>query len=369
MIKNNDKISENQTTILIFTTILGAGILSLPSDVAKEAGPDSLIVVLLGGILALIFARIIGYIASKFPTETFVEYSAKILTKPFSIILNIGLIAYFLIFCSLNLRIFAEVSKSYLLNNTPIEIIMITLLFTSGYIVRYGIEPIARMSEILFPVMVVPLLIIFLPAIVDLDLSNFLPILRTSPLKLLRGILSTTYSYSGFEILYVIFPYIMKGEKLKRCINVSLFSIIFFYIYITFYTIGIFGYKETRVQLWPLLTVIKSINFPGFFIENLESLIMGIWTFAVFTSISSFHYTAALSLSKLIKAREHTYLVVPLIPIIYLMSLIPDSIVKVYRYATYAAEFLTLFFIILLPILMFLILKIKGIGVKDDEKN
>jgi spore germination protein (amino acid permease) len=368
MIKNNDKISENQTTILLFTTMLGAGILSLSADVAKAAGPNALIVILLGGILALILARFIGYIASKFPTETFVEYSAKLMTKPVSVILSIFLVAYFLIFCSLNLRIFAEVTKSYLLNSTPVEVIMITMLFTSGYIVRYGIEPIARLSEILFPIMVIPMMIIFLPTITDLDLSNFLPILRISFLNLLKGILSTTYSFIGFEILYVIFPYIQMGTKFKKSINISFFSIIFFYIYVTFYTIGIFGYKETSVQLWPLLTVIKSINFPGFFIENLESLIMGIWTFAVFTSISAFHYAATLTLSKLIKAREHTYLVIPLIPIIYFMALIPDSIVEVYKYASYAS-ILTLFFVVILPILMFLAMKLRDKGMKNNEEN
>ncbi|AST57631.1 spore gernimation protein [Thermoanaerobacterium thermosaccharolyticum] len=368
MIKNNDKISENQLSILLFTTMLGAGILSLPSDVTKAAGPNGLIVILLGGILALIFARFICRIASIFPTETFVEYSAKLMTKPVSVILSIFLVAYFLIFCSLNLRIFGEVAKSYLLNSTPIEVIMITLLFTSGYIVRYGIEPIARLSEILFPIMVIPTMIILFPAITDIDLSNFLPILRILPLKLLKGILLTAYSFVGFEILYVIFPYIQLENKLKKSINISFFSIIFFYIYVTFYTMGIFGYKETSVQLWPLLTVIKSINFPGFFIENLESLIMGIWTFAVFTSISAFQYAATLSLSKLIKAREHTYLVIPLIPIIYFMALIPDSIVEVYKYASYASN-LTLFFVIILPILMFIAMKLRGKGMKNNEEN
>ncbi|HHV74285.1 MAG TPA: endospore germination permease [Thermoanaerobacterium sp.] len=364
MIKNNDKISENQLSILLFTTMLGAGVLSLPADVAKAAGPNGLIVILLGGLVALTFARIISFVASKFPTETFVEYSEKIMTKPVSILLTIFLIAYFLIFCSLNLRIFGEVAKSYLLNSTPIEVIMITLLFTSAYIVRYGIEPIARMSEILFPVMVIPAMIILLPAITDIDLSNFLPVLRISPLRLAKGILQTAYSFIGFEILYVIFPYIQLGNKLKKSINVSFFSIIFFYLYITFFTIGIFGYKETSVQLWPLLTVIKSINFPGFFIENLESLIMGIWTFAVFTSISAFHYAATLSLSKLIKAREHSYLVIPLIPIIYFMALIPESIVEVYRYASYAI-YLALFFVIILPLLMWAIVKIRHGGEKQ----
>ncbi|QSZ27481.1 endospore germination permease [Aceticella autotrophica] len=369
MIKNNDKISENQTTILLFTTILGAGILSLSSDVAQSAGPDSLIALLLGGIIALFFARLIGHIASKFPTETFVEYSAKLVTKPVSVIISIILTGYFLIFVSLDLRIFADVSKAYLLNNTPVEIIILTLMFTSGYVVRYGIEPISRMSEILFPIMVIPLLLIFLPSIADVDLSNFLPILRTPPLELLKGILNTTYSFVGFEILYVIFPYINKGEKLKKCINVSFAAIILFYMYITFYVIGIFGYKETRLQLWPLLTVIKSINFPGFFIESLESLVIAIWTFAVFTTISAFQYAAVLSISKLIKAREHTYLVLPTIPIIYLMALIPDSIVEAYKFVKYVSDYLALFFIIILPILLYILMKIKNKEGKNNENN
>lgn len=369
MIKNNDKISENQTTILLLTTIVGAGILSLPTQVANTAGPDSLLAVLLGGLLALFFSRIIASIASKYPTETFVEYSSKLLTKPISIIISIIIILYFIIFSSVDLRIFGEVSKAYLLNNTPIEIIMITLLFTCGYIVRYGIEPIARMSEIMFPIMIIPLLIVLLPLLTDIDLSNFLPILRTNPLRFLKGVYSTMFSYVGFEILYIIFPYINIGNRFKKDINISFIFIIFLYIYITFFTIGIFGYKETKEQIWPLLTVMKSINFPGFFLENFESLIMAIWTFAVYTSIASFYYVAVLSLSKLLKAREHSYLVLPLIPIIYFLALIPDSIVQVYRYMQIVSNYIAAFFIIILPLLMLTIYAAKGGNRNENKKS
>lgn len=53
MIKNNDKISANQVAIILFTTMVGAGILSLPADVSKEVGPNGLIAILGGGIASL----------------------------------------------------------------------------------------------------------------------------------------------------------------------------------------------------------------------------------------------------------------------------------------------------------------------------
>lgn len=362
MIKNNDKISANQASILLFVTIVGAGVLSLPADVAKDVGPDSLFAILLGGTVSILFARLILYISSKFPTETFVEYTSKLVTKPVSVILSIGLVLYFSVFVSLDLRIFGEVLKIYLLPRTPIEVIMLTMLFTSAYLVRYGLEPIARMSEILFPIIVIPLILIFLPTLTDVDLSNFLPVLRTAPLKLLKGIVLTAYSFIGFEILYMLFPYIENTKKLGRNVNAAMFSTILYYIYITFFTIGIFGYKETKEQLWPLLTVIKSINFPGFFIENLEGFVMAIWTFTIFTSVYSFYYAASLTMGKLIKAREHSYLVMPLIPFMFLMSLIPSSIVDVYKYSGYVSQYMTLFFAVLLPVMLFLAIKIKKEG-------
>lgn len=362
MIKNNDKISANQVSILLFVTIVGAGVLSLPADVAKVAGPDSLLIILLGGIVALFFARLILYISSRFPTETFVEYTSKLVTKPISVIISIGLVIYFSAFVSLDLRVFGEVLKIYLLPRTPIEIIMLTMLFTSAYLVRYGIEPIARMSEILFPIIVIPLILLFLPTLTDVDLSNFLPVLRTPLLKLLKGIAQTAYSFIGFEILYMIYPHTENTKKLGKNVNMAMFLTIIFYIYITFFTIGIYGYKETKDQLWPLLTVIKSINFPGFFIENLEGFVMAIWTFTIFTSIYSFYYAAALTMGNLIKAREHTYLVMPLIPFMFLMSLIPNSIITVYRYAGYITQYISLFFAAVLPVILLLIIKIKKEG-------
>lgn len=83
MIKNNDKISENQTTILLFTTILGAGILSLSSDVAQSAGPDSLIALLLGGIIAFIFCKINRTYCFKVSNRNLCRVFGKISYKAF----------------------------------------------------------------------------------------------------------------------------------------------------------------------------------------------------------------------------------------------------------------------------------------------
>ncbi|MFV9568133.1 GerAB/ArcD/ProY family transporter [Thermoanaerobacter mathranii] len=369
MIKNDDKISANQVAILLFTTMVGAGILSLPADVSKEVGPNGLIAIFGGGIVFLFFARLILYLSSKFPTETFVEYAGKLITRPISTVISAGLLFYFVIFVSLDVRIFGEVLKLYLLPNTPIEIIILTMLFSSAYIVRYGIEPIARMSEILFPIIVIPLVLLFLPALTDIDLSNFLPFMKVSLVRFFKGMLFTTYSFAGFEILYLLFPYVIDREKLKRSVNSALFSTMLFYAYINFFVIGIFGYKETKEQLWPFLTLLKSINFPVFFIENVEGIVMGIWTFAIFTTIYSFYYFATLTFSKLLKTREHSYFVLPAIPIMYLISLIPDSIVTVYKYANYLSQYMSVFFIAILPILLLIILKVKGIGGKDEEKT
>ncbi|AIS53414.1 spore germination protein [Thermoanaerobacter kivui] len=369
MIKNNDKISANQVCILLFTTMVGAGILSLPADVSKEAGPNGLIAILAGGFISLFFARMILYISSSFATETFVEYTAKLITKPISVIVSITLTIYFMIFVSLDARIFGEVLKIYLLPSTPIEIIILTMLFTSAYLVRYGLEPIARMSEILFPIIVIPLMLLFLPALTDVDVSNFLPIMRIPFCKFLKGILLTTYSFVGFEILYMLFPYVFDSNKLRKSVNVAMISTMLFYMYITFFVIGIFGYKETKEQLWPFLTLIKSLNFPVFFIENVDGIVMGIWTFTIFTSIYSFHYFAVLTISKIVKSREHSYFVLPLIPIMYSMALIPDSIVTVYKYAGYVSQYMSIFFIAILPVVLFIILKLKKAGAKDEEKT
>lgn len=369
MIKNNDKISSNQVAILLFTTMVGAGILSLPAEVSKEVGPNGLIAILGGGIASLFFARMILYLSSKFPTETFVEYTGKLMTRPISVIISVILVFYFITFVSLDVRIFGEVLKIYLLPNTPIEIIIITMLFTSAYLVRYGLEPIARMSEILFPIIVIPLVLLFLATLADIDMSNFLPFMRVSLFQFFKGMLVTAYSFVGFEVLYLLFPYVINTDKLKKSVNLAMLSTTLFYMYITFFVIGIFGYKETKEQLWPFLTLIKSINFPVFFIENVEGIVMGIWTFTIFTSIYSFHYFATLTLSKILKTREHSYFVLPVIPIMYFMALVPDSIVTVYKYASYVSKYMSVFFIAILPVILFIILKVKRLGDRDEEKT
>ena len=81
MLTNNDLITVPQTVVLIITTILEIGLLSLPRDVAIYANSDGWIVVIIGGVLTFVGSLVLSTLVRRFPNDTFIEYSQKVIGK------------------------------------------------------------------------------------------------------------------------------------------------------------------------------------------------------------------------------------------------------------------------------------------------
>ena len=73
------QITPRQITAILASTILGAGILTLPREVAAAAGSDGHLATLLGGILATLLLLLLTRLGLRFPQQTLMEYSDLIL--------------------------------------------------------------------------------------------------------------------------------------------------------------------------------------------------------------------------------------------------------------------------------------------------
>ncbi|HQA48858.1 MAG TPA: GerAB/ArcD/ProY family transporter, partial [Bacillota bacterium] len=120
---DQEKITSNQLMAIMLSTIIGIGILTLPRTVTEAAGPDGWMLVLAGGVVAIILSVVISRLGLMFPGKTVVEYSGDIITKPLGIIFSLGFFTYYVLFCAFEARVFAEVTKQFLLDRTPAEAI------------------------------------------------------------------------------------------------------------------------------------------------------------------------------------------------------------------------------------------------------
>lgn len=365
----NNKISNLQVAVLTLHTIIGVGVLSLPSTLAEKLGTSGWVSLLITGVIAAIPVAMITKLMVMYKGKNVLEISNQLMGKPLTYIALTIAIIHMIGQGAFVVRIFGEVIKMFLLFATPIEVIIFTMLIAAAFTARGGIEAMVRFSIIVIPFIVLPLFIMSSVLIQDLDFSNLLPFFRTNPVQIIRSIPSVLFSFGGLEFL-LIYMYYSKNPGSAMKYNLGTIGVVVAVYLISFIlTLARFGEKGLAVQIWPLLSLTKAVQFPSAFIENVEGIIMAIWVIVAFTTLMSPIFSASILIGKMFKVEEYKYFVLLLLPIIYFLSLIPRNVVMVYKYVevfTYIfGSFASLFY----PILLFLLAVLKKKGEAKKNEN
>ena len=359
MIKNTDTLSPYQIAMIVIMTLIGVGIFSLPSQLAETAGTDAWFIIILGGLVSLVFINIIIALGNRFPGRTLPEYIEKILGKFFGKIIIIAYIVYFIIFMAYEIRVFNEIAKMFLLFRTPSEVIIIGLILACTYAVRGGVECIGRTMELFFPLLFFPLILIILPGLAHIDKSNIFPVFYRLPPKIIASLPRTALSFAGYEVLLFYAGFSSHPKKNHRNATLSIIFITAIYGIITVLCFLMFGEKYLKVNIWPLLAYVKAIDLPGLFIERLDGIMLSIWILTVFTTMISLYYIVTYSLSKLFKTKEQKQFALPLVPLIYYISLLPENIGQLDRLSNIMFHYISSIMIFIIPSLLLLMAKVR----------
>ncbi|MTI71814.1 MAG: hypothetical protein FH751_16315 [Firmicutes bacterium] len=367
MIGSNDKITRAQNSGMIITQTIGVGILSLPRLLAEDFASDGFLLILIGGLVAALFLTILTKLLEKYKGEAVDEISERLLGKFFKEIILIIFVIYYVVVISYIVRIFAEVVKMFLLLNTPTEVIIMTMLLSLTYLVRKGIECIARIVQIVIPLVTIPVALLMLTILKDAELDNLLPFFQIGIGEIVKGIPLVLFSFLGYELIFFTTAFVDNNKKMLRY-NLSAISFITTsYILVYFTTYVQFGKEEVKHLLWPTLSLMKTVDIPGAFLENIEGVVMGLWVLVVFANISPALFNGSLALSKIARNKEYKQFVLPLIPIIYILSLMPDNLAEVYEYIDIFTKYFGPSVAIFLPVFLFIVSLFKG--KKGESRN
>jgi len=355
MDRNNDKILSGQLYSVLTGTMLGIGILSIARSLARYAGPDSLIVIFIVFIIFLLITYVLNKLVEKFPGDTIIEMGSSLICRPVGKIIGVFYLIYLITLIALGTRVIGVLVKNYLLYKTPIEVIITIFLATSVYTARSGIESIGRLAAIILPMSIIPPLITILASIPYVDIGCFLPILRTPIPQLVKAILEMIFTYIGIELILLFNPFVLDRKNIKKATYWSVITVSAVSLTSIFLTIGTFGIEETKNLLWPLVELFKTIEIPGTFIENVEIIIMSTWTLSVFLSVAVLYYGAALVASKIMDAKEFNFFTLPMLPVIYIFSLLPENIAESFDLLSIYSMYGGTMAIFVIPIILFII--------------
>ncbi|GAB6488389.1 GerAB/ArcD/ProY family transporter [Bacillus cereus] len=320
MKENKQEITLFQMFLFIIQTVTGIGVLTLPYDMYKVSKEDSWISILIGGTLISMGIFIIWLLLKRFPGSTIFELSTKISGEYLGAFIKVSYIFFFL-YTSVHLSLlFGRLVSIWVLPRTPIWITIFLILSVGVYCATKNLKIIARFFTVV-SVLAFVLFLLITYIVKDIDIHYILPIGQNGIHTILKGALTGSLAFAGFETILIIFPY-TKGKSIHK-FHISLLALIsmtLFYAYITFICITFFGPAVMKLVPQPLLYILKYQSFQV--IERTDLLFFSIWTVSVATSIMSYLYVASIGLANLLRHDRHSTFVPYAAMLVFIVTLL-----------------------------------------------
>ncbi|MCD3246177.1 endospore germination permease [Clostridium botulinum C] len=347
-------ISKYDLFVVIVTTLAGTSIFAYPRVLSECVGTDGWVVIILSGLVMIPFLYII-YKAIEFSgydkfTDMLQNNLGSILGKIIAILVALSSITVI----SMEMRVFTEVLKMYLLKRTPTEFIIFVMILVGLFLVRGEIESIIRFNEIAFWLMFLPILIAILFVLKGCDFTNVFPVLTHTPIQYALGMKRSIFAFIGFQIIYVLYPLVKKKKDIVKVTIKGLVFILVFYIILTVATLFVFSNDYVPQLLWPPVTMLSAVNIPGTFIERWEGVIMSFWLIFFFTTYVNLYYFSSEIVKDVFHLEDIKVSLVLSTPILYVLSLYPENIAEVYSIKESLFPYIGIGTLVILPIILLL---------------
>ncbi|MBW5470477.1 endospore germination permease [Brevibacillus formosus] len=317
---NNGHISARQFMILVTLFAIGDAILYVPSLTATAAKQDAWISALIGWGEGFLLTYLYISLSMRYPNKSIFQYSEDILGKWMGKVVAILFITYFFIDASLMLMEIGDFVTTQIMQETPIEIILVlfTVIIVIG--VRSGAEVFSRVSELLFPYFLLLFFVLIVFISPQIKIENVKPVLAHGMAPVFGG----NFRYMGYlletVILIVMFPLVKRPARAAKAYFLgSLFSNLFLTM-ITAVAILVLGADITVLLAYPSYTLAQKISIGNFF-ERIEVLMAVIWFITLFIKITVCFYATSRGIAYTLGLRDYRQLTLPLGMIMIVVAL------------------------------------------------
>ncbi len=356
-----DRITTMQAAVLISNYMLGVSILTLPrTSVEAAQTPDVWISLILSGLMTVAVGILIVKLSQRFPGQTFYQYNRLLVGKWLGIALSFFTALYFIVMASFEARAVMEVTRLFLLEGTPNWAITFAFMWVGVYLIIGGINPVARVCEIIFPITTVILILIAFMGLSVFELDNIRPVLGHGFMPVLRGLKTTVLAYTSVEIMLVIPAFMKHPEKAVKAVLIGVLIPTFFYVVTCVTVIGTLSVDGVITRTWPTISLFRSFEFRGIFFERFETLLLVIWLMQIFATFSLSYYLGALGIAQSWKVNQRTVIFV-LLAVIFLLSFAPADTNEVFKVGDMLG-YSSLVLFILVPAVLYVLPGKKGVG-------
>ncbi|KAB3534853.1 GerAB/ArcD/ProY family transporter [Alkaliphilus pronyensis] len=313
-------IDGGQLISIMFWTIMGTAVLTLPVLIGRHAPRDAWIAAVIFIIGGLGLSLVIGALAKKFPEKDFVSCVENV----FGIWIGKILIAIFFIWLlhttSFVIWQISTFTKISLLPRTPLLIVVLIIIIPSVYAVHNGIESVARSGQFIFLITFGTLFVLFLMNMPEVNIENLQPVFDDGFNNIIRSSLAPL-AWAG-EIMFILFlvPNVKQQKKITQYSMITIILIGIGGIINEFFYTAVFGPLRQHL-ISPFYTLVRYIS-PSDFIGRYDVLFVSVNLAGNFVKLSVFMYILIFSFSKLFKKQNHRPFVLPVTIALIILTLI-----------------------------------------------
>jgi spore germination protein KB len=322
---NTEKISGLQLFYLMTGYVLGTAIIL---GLGLSSKQDAWITILIGMSGSLLLMAVFTQLAAYYPGDSLVEMLPKIIGKFLSYPVFLLYIFHFTYSAARASRELGDLIVTTILSETPIFVVIASFMLLMIYCLRGGVETFARMAEIVFPVYIFSLILIWilLFSVDQFDLKNLTPILGNGLKPVLKEAIPAAINFPFGEtiVTMMLFPY-LGNKKHARRIGMSIILLGGLLLTVnSIMMISVLGPEIYSRDIFSLLAATQMVSVADF-LERFDALVILMMVAGVFFKVGAFTFAAAVGISQLLRLKQNRSVILGLGSIIPPLSLVTAS--------------------------------------------
>lgn len=286
MFSENNQISGRQVFRLLTYDFLGMGTLLLPTMLADTAGRDGIFCILAGILSTFLYLKLLRYLLKGMKTS-YPDFLKQNCGKICGYVLWGGYFLYFILMASYTAYLFSTLMLNGLVENVSFYLVLLLILLLAFYGMAGGIEGRARVYEILFWFLMIPLFLMLFAACREVKPVYWSPVFVADGKEVLSGSYYVLFCYSMVSIVLFLKEYVADR---KKCVGAAEKAVwfsggVFAALYLIL--IGLFGVGALAQMKFPAVTMMSRVQVTGGFLKRTDAFMFSIWFFTLYAMLNS----------------------------------------------------------------------------------
>jgi spore germination protein KB len=295
-----EKISGRQGVFLLVMAVLPTSILFLPHMIYKGARQDSWLSVLFLTFFGLAAGEVIARLGRRFPGQTVVEYGRTLLGPLPGFALGLLYAGFFIYINAFVVRELAEMMTANFYEETPVAVFVAGIVLFVVYVVRCGLEVLARVNDMILPLVLGMLALLGLVVIPAVRPEHFFPVLEEGFLPAVKGALPGGVFFAESFVMLMLTPSLARPAEVRAVVAKGVLFLGLLQLLVVVAVTGVLGENAAHL-LYPVLNVARLIR-PSRFLTNVDPLVLLPWLMGGLLKVAIFHYCATLAAARLFRA-------------------------------------------------------------------